>query len=415
MSRADLHRRRLLVLFICTVLCPAPTVFGKEPNLKPVNGRVVDAAGDPVAGAKVGVYWSANGLKLSRLQQILEQGKLHGKEPDLVEMYGQQGIMEPWGDHPTQTDEQGRFRLITDEGRHWAMVIDASQRRGGIVAFPDDRSQPVEVRLAPLVRVYGTVRAQQWETQPEWAAVLINLPRSDRFPLAPTRLALCGTLDRRFEFLLPPGEYVFEANTDQGERFAELVKEKRFRLVAGQGEYDAGTLDLVERANTTRLIEQAKARKTWFDFREHYGEPAPRLYVTEARGVPRDVQLADFKGKWVLVYFWSPWCRPCLAKGVPELMDFYGKHAGQPDRFQILSVCIDKDNDFKTLKGMDEYLDPVVRNVWRRPIDFPVLLDTTFRTFESFGIKGAGDMVLVDPDGNLSAGDLSTLAEILSQ
>jgi hypothetical protein len=78
-------------------------------------------------------------------------------------------------------------------------------------------------------------------------------------------------------------------------------------------------------------------------------------------------------------------------------------------------VCIDKDNDFKTLKGMDEYLDPVVRNVWRRPINFPVLLDTTFRTFESFGIKGAGDVVLVDPDGNLSAGDLSTLAKILSQ
>jgi hypothetical protein len=29
--------------------------------------------------------------------------------------------------------------------------------------------------------------------------------------------------------------------------------------------------------------------------------------VTDARGVKRDVQLSDFKGKWVLIEFWGFW------------------------------------------------------------------------------------------------------------
>ena len=82
---------------------------------------------------------------------------------------------------------------------------------------------------------------------------------------------------------------------------------------------------------------------------------------------------------------------------------------------QILSVCIDKDNDLKTLKKLDEFLNPIVRNVWRRPIKFPVLLDTSFRTFESFGIKGAGDSVLIDPNGNIAEGDMTTLAKKLNE
>jgi thiol-disulfide isomerase/thioredoxin len=163
------------------------------------------------------------------------------------------------------------------------------------------------------------------------------------------------------------------------------------------------------------VVEIVSADGTLIDLHEHYGEPAPQLYVTEARGVAKDVQVMDFNGKWVLVYFWSTWCKPCLANRVPALMDFHQKHAEKRDQYQILSICMEKENDLKTLKNMDAYLDPIVRNVWKRKIDFPILLDTSSRTSESFGVEGAGISVLIDPAGNIVEGDLETLAEILSR
>jgi hypothetical protein len=50
------------------------------------------------------------------------------------------------------------------------------------------------------------------------------------------------------------------------------------------------------------VVEIVSADGTLIDLHEHYGEPAPQLYVTEARGVAKDVQVMDFNGKWVLVY-----------------------------------------------------------------------------------------------------------------
>ena len=56
---------------------------------------------------------------------------------------------------------------------------------------------------------------------------------------------------------------------------------------------------------------------------------------------------------------------------------------------------------------------PIVKNVWNgRQLPFPLLLDNSFRTCESFGIDGFGKM-LIDPQGRLVQGDEKTLAEKL--
>lgn len=394
----------------CVIVFPVEGIAEEDPLPDPVEGVVVDSDLNPVANVNVATYWNANGLTLTRLKQILRQEKLKGDEPDLNEMYCLKGRMEPWGSAPAKTDQHGSFSIVPRRTSAFLLAIDDGQQHGGLVGFQNDR--PIEITLEPLIRVFGNVRLKQSKQIPDWAVVLMNVPQSDLSPFGETRLAMCGTLDGRFEFLMPPGEYVFEANND-AERMACLLEEKRVCLTAGQRDYDAGILELVERDNRAVLVQRSKGQGTWIDLQERYGEPAPRLYVTEARGVAKEVQINDFIGRWVLVYFWSTWCKPCLADGIPTLMEFHQKHAKQRDQYQILSVCMDKHNNLETLKNLDAYLEPVVRNVWKRQINFPILLDTSFQTSESFGVRGAGITVLIDPNGNIVEGNLDTLTQAL--
>ena len=95
-------------------------------------------------------------------------------------------------------------------------------------------------------------------------------------------------------------------------------------------------------------------------------------------------------------------------------MKFYDDHQDQRDKFQIISICNGYDGELKTLADVDRELEPIVKNVWGgKTLPFPVLLDPTFKTWETFGIDGLGTTILIDPEGNMAKGDETTLAEKL--
>jgi AhpC/TSA family protein len=162
-------------------------------------------------------------------------------------------------------------------------------------------------------------------------------------------------------------------------------------------------------------IERAQASGHWGDYTKHYGEPAPPWHVVDARGVDKHAQLADFKGKWVLAYFWGMGCHHCLSDEMPKLMRFYADHAAQRDRFEILALCMDPDGEMHSIADVDKALQPIVDHAWHKPLPFPVLLDPSFTTWERYGLPAWGILILIDPNGHMVKGDETTLARKLSR
>jgi peroxiredoxin len=121
------------------------------------------------------------------------------------------------------------------------------------------------------------------------------------------------------------------------------------------------------------------------------------------RGAKKDVQLSDYRGKWVVLEFWNLSCKICLKRNLPAWSEFYTAHAAQRDRFEIVSICVDVDEDLGSIADVERRLQPIVKHVWQgRDLPFPMLLDSGLRTWQSYGLDYMARTLLVDPAGNLT-------------
>ena len=156
-------------------------------------------------GVRISAYWNANGVPLQDLLRFQKEGG------DASKFSANQGRMEPWGEHPTKTDAEGRFWCEMSYRHYFLLAIDKQQQRGALI-LNDSRRLPsrLDVKLGPLVRLHGRVRIAGTDQHPE-SVVVVRVPENDKFPLAFTRLAMCSTGGTNFEFVLPPGNYEFEA------------------------------------------------------------------------------------------------------------------------------------------------------------------------------------------------------------
>jgi len=117
------------------------------------------------------------------------------------------------------------------------------------------------------------------------------------------------------------------------------------------------------------------------------GDPAPDKELSMLGG-SGTAEIADYRGKWVLVNFWASWCAPCRSEA-PALERFQRAYA--VGGFTVLGI------------NLDDNTDDATAFVERYGLTYPQLRDGNGSDRrDAYGMTGFPESFLVDPDGKLA-------------
>jgi len=172
-------------------------------------------------------------------------------------------------------------------------------------------------------------------------------------------------------------------------------KDEIFKMVLLEAKSGRGNSDEEKRGLAQRVLDNPNASaaikasaKEILSGEKPYaiGKPLD-LSFTALDG--KKINLADMKGKVVLIDFWATWCGPCVGE-MPNVKAAYDKYHAQG--FEILGISLDEDKDAlqKFLKKSEipwpQYFDG---KQWNNEISF------------RFGINGVPTEWLIDKKGIL--------------
>jgi thiol-disulfide isomerase/thioredoxin len=138
-------------------------------------------------------------------------------------------------------------------------------------------------------------------------------------------------------------------------------------------------------------------------------EPAPKFRKIKGWLNSEAINLADSRGKVVLLGFWGYWCRSCLDE-IPKLVELHGKFS----REGLVIIGI-HDDSLSSTKELSEKLKEISGEHWGgRGVPSPIALDgggltkiegtdksSRGATGVAYGIYGWPTCVLIDRSGNV--------------
>lgn len=123
------------------------------------------------------------------------------------------------------------------------------------------------------------------------------------------------------------------------------------------------------------------------------GQEAPLFEVKTVDG--KEVKLADYKGKYVLLDFWATWCGPCVGE-TPNLKAVFEKY-GKREDFAMIGLSLDKEAEkpkaYAKQNGC-EWVDGFLGD-WGKD-----------EVTKKYGVSGIPSIWLIGPDGKVVASGL---------
>lgn len=174
-----------------------------------------------------------------------------------------------------------------------------------------------------------------------------------------------------------------EVELDVAQRLAEMLRDSIRTL---------NEVKLAEAPAAPRVSKSSvpkAATPTERKLRPYKGNPVPPpLKLTDLDGKTHD--LADYKGKVVLVNFWASWCPPCV-KEMPSMQRLKEKMAGKP--FVILGI-----NLAEPEQEVRDFLATKVK------VDFPILMDRDGAVLKAWKVFVFPTSLIVGSDGTIHYG-----------
>lgn len=134
-------------------------------------------------------------------------------------------------------------------------------------------------------------------------------------------------------------------------------------------------------------IERQRARAAAAE-KVKVGLEAPAFTLPDADG--KEVSLADFKGKWVMLDFWGTWCGWCI-KGIPQMKEEWEQ---LKDRNMVFLSVACGDPKEKWLDALKKYELSWV-NVWNDP-------QASVQVSSLYAVSGFPTKMVVDPEGKIA-------------
>lgn len=113
--------------------------------------------------------------------------------------------------------------------------------------------------------------------------------------------------------------------------------------------------------------------------------PAPDFQLMDTEG--RQHRLSDYRGRTVILNFWTTWCPPCREE-IPSMNRAWQKL--QHEDVVILAINVGEDEDTIFVFTADY------------PADFPLLLDADGAVIAQWPVKGLPTTYVVAPDGSIA-------------
>lgn len=116
------------------------------------------------------------------------------------------------------------------------------------------------------------------------------------------------------------------------------------------------------------------------------GDAAPDFARADLAG--RQVHLADYRGKLVLLNFWATWCPPCR-KEMPLFSKWQRDYGAQG--LQVVGI------------SMDDDVTSVKQLLAQRPVQYPIVMGDAKLGEQFGGVLGLPLSFLIDAEGRIVA------------